>query len=362
MCFQSGMELLSIQEKEAIGAKKDRALLSTDLRALQETVKENRQTLQKREAAYKDLKETYDNVLREKEEQEEQFQNHFMIFSKQMENSKQTIEKLKGKLLATALTATITKRKTKSDGRKTPWKPRLVTLSYAGLEYYKSEEPLGFIPISDIVCASPVAGGGAGSDAVNANLSVSTRNGDVFDFELVGGESQVNLWLDQIDLYTDAAANDGIGEGVDSDFDEEPDGQDSEEPFRMGWLLKQPGQTMGFWQRRFFVCAEGHLSYFKGEESEKPLTKFSLAGSDARRLAVPGRSDFCFQIFVPEKNRIFVVEAENRNDMDDWLQTLKAAVLRSERSPDRGLHVKRAAFSPGTLLANGPSDDEYEDD
>ena len=286
------MELLSIQEKEAIGAKKDRALLSTDLRALQETVKENRQTLQKREAAYKDLKETYDNVLREKEEQEEQFQNRFMIFSKQMENSKQTIEKLKGKLLATALTATITKRKTKSDGRKTPWKPRLVTLSYAGLEYYKSEEPLGFIPISDIVCASPVAGGGAGSDAVNANLSVSTRNGDVFDFELVGGESQVNLWLDQIDLYTDAAANDGIGEGVDSDFDEEPDGQDSEEPFRMGWLLKQPGQTMGFWQRRFFVCAEGHLSYFKGEESEKPLTKFSLAGSDARRLAVPGRSDF----------------------------------------------------------------------
>ena len=90
------MELLSIQEKEAIGAKKDRALLSTDLRTLQETVKENRQTLQKREAAYKDLKETYDNVLREKEEQEEQFQNRFMIFSKQMENSKQTIEKLKG--------------------------------------------------------------------------------------------------------------------------------------------------------------------------------------------------------------------------------------------------------------------------
>ena len=72
VCFQSGMELLSIQEKEAIGAKKDRALLSTDLRTLQETVKENRQTLQKREAAYKDLKETYDNVLREKEEQEEQ--------------------------------------------------------------------------------------------------------------------------------------------------------------------------------------------------------------------------------------------------------------------------------------------------
>ena len=48
--------------------------------------------------------------------------------------------------------------------------------------------------------------------------------------------------------------------------------------------------------------------------------------------------------------------------MDDWLQTLKAAVLRSERSPDRGLHVKRAAFSSGTLLVNGPSDDEYDDE
>ena len=66
------MELLSIQEKEAIGAKKDRALLSTDLQTLQETVKENRQTLQKRELAYKGLKEAYDNLLREKEEQEEQ--------------------------------------------------------------------------------------------------------------------------------------------------------------------------------------------------------------------------------------------------------------------------------------------------
>ena len=245
MCIRD--RLLSIQEKEAIGAKKDRALLSTDLQTLQETVKENRQTLQKRELAYKNLKEAYDNLLREKEEQEEQFQNRFRIFSKQMENSKHTIEKLKGKLLATALTATITKRKTKSDGRKTPWKPRLVTLSYAGLEYYKSEEPLGFIPISDIVCASPVAGGGNSSDGINANISVSTRNGDVYDFELVGGESQVNLWLDQIDLYTDAAANDGIGEAGDSDFEDEQDAQgvESEEPFRMGWLLKQPGQTMG---------------------------------------------------------------------------------------------------------------------
>lgn len=148
-----------------------------------------------------------------------------------------------------------------------------MTLSYAGLEYYESEEPLGSIPISDIVCASPVAGGGAGSDAVNANLSVSTRNGDVFDFELVGGESQVNLWLDQIDLYTDAAANDGIGEGVDSDFDEKPDGQDSEEPFRMGWLLKQPGQTMGFWQRRFFVCAEGKPFLLQGGGERKTSHK-----------------------------------------------------------------------------------------
>ena len=117
-----------------------------------------------------------------------------------------------------------------------------MTLSYAGLEYYKSEEPLGFIPISDIVCASPVAGGGNSSDGINANISVSTRNGDVYDFELVGGESQVNLWLDQIDLYTDAAANDGIGEAGDSDFEDEQDAQgvESEEPFRMGWLLKQP--------------------------------------------------------------------------------------------------------------------------
>ena len=53
----------------------------------------------------------------------------------------------------------------------------------------------------------------------------------------------------------------------------------------MGWLHKQPGQTMGFWQRRFFVCAEGYLSYFKAEDS-KPVAKFSLAGSDARVLKV----------------------------------------------------------------------------
>lgn len=364
VCYQSGMELLSIQEKDTIAANKEKILLSTDLQTLQETVKDNRRALHKKDQDYKDLKETYENLLREKEEQEEQFQNRFLIFSKQMESAKQNIAKLKGKLLATALSATITKRKTKSDGRKTPWKPRLVTLSYAGLEYYKAEEPLGFIPISDIVCASPVAGGNPTPEGINANLSVSTRNGDVFDFELVGGEPQVNLWLDQIDLYTDAAANDGIGDEADSDFDDESDvaAVDSEDPFRMGWLLKQPGQTMGFWQRRFFVCAEGHLSYYKGEESEKPLAKFSLAGSDARRLAVPGRSDFCFQIFVPEKNRIFVVEAENRNDMDDWLQTLKAAVLRSERSPDRSLHVKRAAFSPGKLLNSHSSDDEYADE
>ena len=43
---------------------------------------------------------------------------------------------------------------------------------------------------------------------------------------------------------------------------------------------------MGFGQRRFFVCAEGYLSYFKAEEDSKPVAKFSLAGSDARVLKV----------------------------------------------------------------------------
>ena len=166
-------------------------------------------------------------------------------------------------------------------------------LDASGLSYFKAEGRLGSIPLEEMAGASPIAGGGAGRrgsapDQIQPNLMIATHGGDAYEFEVKGGEAVVALWLDQIGACMEAAQNGGqasltglaLGGGLDDDDEagllDGVQALDAAAPFKMGWLHKQPGQTMGFWQRRFFVGAEGYLSYFKAEEDSKPVAKFSL--------------------------------------------------------------------------------------
>ena len=352
LCYESERDFLEGDGAASDAGRQRAGTVSVgEVTNLQATLKQARQQAQDRQG---ELEELQRHVAAQDERHRQLEQGHAAraaIFAKQLAAAKEEIVRLRGKLLAASLVGTLQKRKSKADGKTTAWKERLCVLDASGLSYFKAEGRLGSIPLEEMAGASPIAGGGAGRrgsapDQIQPNLMIATHGGDAYEFEVKGGEAVVALWLDQIGACMEAAQNGGqasltglaLGGGLDDDDEagllDGVQALDAAAPFKMGWLHKQPGQTMGFWQRRFFVCAEGYLSYFKAEEDSKPVAKFSLAGSDARVLKVQGRPGPCFQIFVPEKNRIFVVEAEGQDDATDWLNTLKkAAAAAAVQSP-----------------------------
>lgn len=92
------------------------------------------------------------------------------------------------------------------------------------------------------------------------------------------------------------------------------------EPAFEGWLAKQGGGNLSrAWKDRFFVLRSGVLSYFQGEDDEKPAGFMHIADATVVKTANTGR-DHSFTIQTAK--RTYFIAAQNQSQLDAWLGKL----------------------------------------
>ncbi len=266
------------------------------------------------------------------------------------ERAQRRVEELEGHVNATALVAKVHKRKIRSDTSTTPWKERLVVASPAGIKYYKAQPSVGAVDLKTLSLVtgcihtketSPVKGGRNGPANASAlhGLQMIQKDGTIYEFTMPNGEHDVSLWQRHVDMLIESQADktreargSSFTYGSEADSGEEDsrsrdDGIEEsrrDNPFKMGWLKKQPGST-GFWQKRWFVVSDGLIAYYKSKSIVNPIQQISLVNAEVRQIKVPGKSLWCFQLFVPTSNRLFVMETSSSEELVQWIATIRGA-------------------------------------
>nr|CCA20877.1 protein kinase putative [Albugo laibachii Nc14] len=117
-------------------------------------------------------------------------------------------------------------------------------------------------------------------------------------------------------------------------------------PSKTGLLTKRAMSSMGAfanWKERFFVLAEGHLSYYKQGggffttakddvahlKGELQLTSDSLV----RKCLIDDRAN-CFEIWTPSKKMF--AQAATAKEVEDWIKSIRAHINALKRNQTRG--------------------------
>ena len=252
----------------------------------------------------------------------------------------------------TAVLAQVHKRKIRSDSSTTPWKERLVVASPGGIKYYKAQDSIGSVDLRSLSLVtgciqskhtSPVKG------KSTSGLQMITKDGTIYEFSMPNGEQEVSLWQKHVDLLMQQETASNPGTPVKAGHGE-PAVQFSENkvrkenPFKMGWLNKKPGKT-GFWQKRWFVVSDGLIAYYKSKSIINPIQQLSLVNAEARQISEKGKSLWCFQLFVPTSNRLFVMEAPSSEELASWISAIRGA----------------AAYAKSLNLGEGKYSDQLQD-
>ena len=293
--------------------------LSGENRKLEEMIRGSHEEIEDKEEEILDYKGKVENLT---EELETSFD--------EKEKLRIRIKELEEHLASTALFAQVQKRKIRSDTSVTPWKERMVVASPNGIKYYKVQQCTGNVDLNNLTfvtgCiqskeSSPVKG------KSSSGLQIITKDGTIYEFSLPNGEQDVSLWQKHIDILMKRVKSRGEGSadyGEASGSEELESEERVDNPFKMGWLNKQPGKT-GFWKRRWFVVTDGVFSYYKTKSIINPIQQLSLVNAEARQIKVAGKSLWCFQLFVPTSNRLFVMETSSREELVEWISTIRGA-------------------------------------
>ena len=262
---------------------------------------------------------------------------------------KDRVIELEDHVSSSALCARVHKRKIRSDSSITPWKERFVVASPEGISYYKAQEPIGSVDTKTLSLvtgaihskqSSPVKG------KSTSGLQLITKDGTIYEFSMPNGEQDVSLWQKHMDFMmqrVETSESKVGGSGVERSLDFGEEKVKKENPFKMGWLNKQPGGT-GFWQKRWFVVSDGLIAYYKSKSIINPIQQLSLVNAEVRQINVPGKSLWCFQLFIPNINRLFVMEASSSDELVEWLTVIRGS----------------ARYARSLNLGEGPQD--YKDD
>ncbi|CCI47939.1 unnamed protein product [Albugo candida] len=117
-------------------------------------------------------------------------------------------------------------------------------------------------------------------------------------------------------------------------------------PSKTGLLTKRAMSSMGAfanWKERFFVLAEGHLSYYKQGggffttakddvahlKGELQLTSDSLV----RKCLIDDRAN-CFEVWTPTKKMF--AQASTAKEVEDWIKSIRAHISALKRYQSRG--------------------------
>lgn len=132
---------------------------------------------------------------------------------------------------------------------------------------------------------------------------------------------------------------------------------------KTGFLTKRAMSSMDAfanWKERFFVLAEGHLSYYKqgggffnsGKEDIAHLKGELELTPDAivRKSNIDDKAN-CFEVVTPAKKMF--AQASTAKEMEDWIKCIRAHINALKRSQGRGsFHDASPPFSAAAVPAS----------
>jgi len=113
-------------------------------------------------------------------------------------------------------------------------------------------------------------------------------------------------------------------------------------PDRCGWLKKR-GNLVRNWQRRWFVLHDTELKYYKSDQpNQKEQGQITLDGCSVD-IAPESKYNckFCFELNSPHQSRVYVIVAENGTALQDWMNSIRRAMLKIRRVKSQAENDKR---------------------
>ncbi|RIA89125.1 hypothetical protein C1645_213938 [Glomus cerebriforme] len=97
---------------------------------------------------------------------------------------------------------------------------------------------------------------------------------------------------------------------------------------KSGYLFMKGNQrVMQTWTRKYFTISDGHLHYYsrngKGANGDDEHPSITLRVCHIKPILNNSDRRFCFEIITP--NKTYVLQAENQEEMDDWINCLQTA-------------------------------------
>lgn len=100
-------------------------------------------------------------------------------------------------------------------------------------------------------------------------------------------------------------------------------------PSLKGWMQKKGGLLGSRWQRRHFRLQDYQLMYSKTDD-ESVSEQHSFSIQDAKVDVVPkakyNKREYVLELFSKSESRTYIVQAESKEAMLDWISTIRAAV------------------------------------
>ncbi|PKC68615.1 ArfGap-domain-containing protein [Rhizophagus irregularis] len=97
---------------------------------------------------------------------------------------------------------------------------------------------------------------------------------------------------------------------------------------KSGYLFMKGNQrVMQSWTRKYFTISDGNLYYYsrngKGTNGDDEHPSITLRVCHIKPLLNNSDRRFCFEIITP--NKTYILQAENQEEMDDWINCLQTA-------------------------------------
>jgi len=94
-------------------------------------------------------------------------------------------------------------------------------------------------------------------------------------------------------------------------------------PQKEGYLCKR-GHVVKNWKKRWFRVKNDMLYYFKEKTDPEPLDEVPLKRSEICTTTKMNKP-FCFELNAKAIEKIFYIQAESEEDMNAWIEAIKAA-------------------------------------
>lgn len=110
---------------------------------------------------------------------------------------------------------------------------------------------------------------------------------------------------------------------------------------KSGWLNKRGEHGLKSFRKRYFVLA-GHEMRYMTAPDHKPKGAINLEGATVE-ICPETKYDrkFTFEVTAPVHNRVYVLEAENATQVQEWTTAIRRAMLRIRRQRAKDAQAER---------------------